>query len=52
MGIAVSPYSLKAKWALDHHAIDYQYTQHLLVFGAPYVRMRLRKPFGDFTIPR
>jgi glutathione S-transferase len=50
-GIAYSPWTLKARWALDHHKILYRYREHLILLGMPELRWRLKKPFGDITVP-
>lgn len=50
-GIAYSPWTAKARWALDHHKIPYRYHEHLILFGMPELRWRLKKPFGDITVP-
>lgn len=50
-GIAYSPWTLKARWALDHHKIPYRYREHLILFGMPELRWRLKKPCGDITVP-
>ncbi|HEX5036983.1 MAG TPA: glutathione S-transferase [bacterium] len=50
-GIAYSPWTMKARWALDHHKIPYRYREHLILFGMPELRWRLKKPFGDITVP-
>lgn len=50
-GISYSPWTAKARWALDHHKIPYRYREHLILFGMPELRWRLKKPFGDITVP-
>jgi glutathione S-transferase len=50
-GISYSPWTLKARWALDHHKIPYRYREHLILFGMPELRWRLRRPCGDITVP-
>lgn len=50
-GLCYSPWTVKARWALDHHKIPYRYHEHLLLFGMPALRWHLRKPFGDVTVP-
>jgi glutathione S-transferase len=50
-GIAYSPWTAKARWALDHHKIPYRYREHLILFGMPELRWRLRKFCGDVTVP-
>lgn len=50
-GISYSPWTAKARWALDHHKIPYRYREHLILFGMPELRWRLRKFCGDVTVP-
>ncbi|HSA59422.1 MAG TPA: glutathione S-transferase N-terminal domain-containing protein [bacterium] len=50
-GIAYSPWTAKARWALDHHKIPYRYHEHLILFGMPELRWRLRRFCGDVTVP-
>lgn len=49
--IAFSPWSEKARWALDHHRVDYQEAPFMPVFGELALRLRMRKPFGRITVP-
>ncbi len=51
-GIKQSPWSEKAKWALDHHGIEYRYREHLILFGEPWLSFRMGKLFrGGSTVP-
>jgi glutathione S-transferase len=50
-GIAYSPWTAKARWALDHHKIPYRYREHLILFGMPELRWRLRRFRGAVTVP-
>lgn len=50
-GIHYSPWSLRARWALDHHGIDYAYREHLPMVGEPMLRARLRRWRGRVTLP-
>ena len=49
--IPFSPWSEKARWALDHHQIDYREAPFMPVFGEFALRFRMRKPFGAVTVP-
>lgn len=51
VGLQNSPWNEKARWALDHHRIAYRYEEHLLIFGMPWLRLRLGMPFGEVTVP-
>jgi glutathione S-transferase len=49
--IPFSPWSEKARWALDHHRVDYEVVEHLLLVGDLRLRVLLRKPTGRVTVP-
>jgi glutathione S-transferase len=49
--IPFSPWSEKARWALDHHHVDYREAPFMPVFGEFALRLRMRKPFGRITVP-
>ena len=46
-----SPWSRKARWALDHHRLRYDYVEYLPMVGALYLRAKARRPFGLVTVP-
>lgn len=50
-GMCYSPWTEKARWALDHHEIPYAYREHLILMGMPKLRWEMRRPFGDITVP-
>ncbi|ATB50826.1 glutathione S-transferase family protein [Corallococcus macrosporus] len=39
-GISYSPWTEKARWALDHHGVAYRYREHLPLIGEPLLRWR------------
>jgi glutathione S-transferase len=45
IGIIYSPWTEKARWALDHHRVLYRYEEHLIIFGMPSLRWKMRR-FG------
>ena len=49
--IPFSPWSEKARWALDHHRVDYREAPFMPVFGELALRLRMRKPVGRITVP-
>jgi len=49
--IAFSPWSEKARWALDHHRVAYRERPYLPVFGELALRFRMRRPTGRITVP-
>ncbi|MDI1448993.1 glutathione S-transferase family protein [Polyangium sp. 6x1] len=50
-GIPFSPWSEKARWALDHHRIAYEEVEHYPIAGELRLRILLRKPTGRVTVP-
>jgi glutathione S-transferase len=51
IAIPFSPWSEKARWALDHHQIHYRYEEHFPLVGDLKLRLLLRKPTGRVTAP-
>jgi glutathione S-transferase len=49
--IAFSPWSEKARWALDHHRVEYREVPFAPVYGEWVLRLQLREPFGRITVP-
>ena len=49
--IPFSPWSEKARWALDHHQVDYREAPFMPVFGELALRLEMRRPFGRVTVP-
>ncbi|NVJ09519.1 glutathione S-transferase N-terminal domain-containing protein [Myxococcus sp. AM001] len=39
-GLSYSPWTEKARWALDHHRVAYRYREHLPLIGEPLLRWR------------
>lgn len=46
-----SPWSEKARWALDHHGIVYTYREHVPLLGEPLLRLRARRLSGRVSVP-
>ena len=46
-----SPWSERARWALDHHGIAYRQVEHVVMLGEPLLRLRLRRLTGRLSIP-
>lgn len=42
-GLAQSPYTEKARWALDHHGIAYRYHEHVPLLGEALLRLKARR---------
>jgi len=46
-GLSQSPWTEKARWALDHHSVAYRYHEHVPVLGEVFLRMKARsRPSG------
>ena len=52
-GLSQSPWTEKARWALDHHAITYRYHEHTPLMGELLLRIKARnRPSGTkATVP-
>ena len=46
-----APWCEKARWALDHHRVPYDYTEHLPMIGELGLRIAARKWSGRVTVP-
>jgi glutathione S-transferase len=46
-----SPWSEKARWALDHHGLTYTFTDYVPMLGELPLRMRAGKWRGKITVP-
>ncbi|MGZ3698251.1 MAG: glutathione S-transferase family protein [Bdellovibrionota bacterium] len=51
IGLRYSPWTERARWALDHHGIPYRYEEHLLLFGMPKLRWELGDWKSEITLP-
>lgn len=51
IALSYSPWSQRAKWALDHHEIDYDYTQYTPMLGEPWLRWKAGQWSGKVTVP-
>lgn len=51
-GLSISPWTERARWALDHHQIRYRYREHTPMLGEPALRWRARRrESGRATVP-
>lgn len=50
-GIAYSPWTLRARWALEHHGIRFTYREHVPLLGEPLLRVRARARGDRATVP-
>ena len=51
VSLPYSPWSLKAKWALDHHRVAYRLGTHLPMLGEPLLRLRTGRWSGKVSVP-
>jgi glutathione S-transferase len=51
LSLPYSPWSERAKWALDVCRVDYQKRLYQPIFGEPELRWRLKKWFGTVSVP-
>lgn len=51
VSLSYSPWSEKARWALDHRGVRYERTEHLIMLGEPWLRWKARKPVGRVSVP-
>jgi glutathione S-transferase len=51
LGIPYSPWSEKARWALDVRHVSYAYRTYMPLVGEPALRVKLRKWTGTVTVP-
>ena len=50
-GMSFSPYSEKARWALDHHGIAYEWHEHVPMIGERSLRKRVGGDRGTVSVP-
>lgn len=51
IGLSYSPWTRKARWALDHHGLSYTFVEHLPMLGEPLLRWKLRRWRAPVTVP-
>jgi glutathione S-transferase len=50
-GMSFSPYSEKARWALDHHRVAYEWHEHVPMIGERSLRKRAGGDGGKVSVP-
>ena len=50
-GLSYSPWSLKARWALDANGVDFDYREYTIMLGEPALRLRTGRFFGKLSVP-
>jgi glutathione S-transferase len=51
IGLPYSPWTEKARWALDHHRVPYRFREYLPIFGIPLLRIRTGRYRGRLSVP-
>ncbi|HJK94276.1 MAG TPA: glutathione S-transferase [Polyangiaceae bacterium LLY-WYZ-15_(1-7)] len=51
VGLAYSPWTQKARWALTHHGVPHDFESYVPTLGEPKLRLRLRRPVGKVSVP-
>ncbi len=51
IGLSYSPWTEKARWALDHQRVEYAYEEYLPMLGEPLLRARMRTLRGRVSVP-
>lgn len=51
LAIPLSPWSLRARWALEHHRRPYRFEAYTPMLGEPLLRARLGFPSGRVSVP-
>lgn len=49
--IPYSPWSEKARWALEHHGVSHRAIEHLPMVGEPLLRLAARRPLEKVSVP-
>ena len=50
-GLGYSPWSLKARWALDANGVEFDYREYTIMLGEPALRVRAGRFFGKLSVP-
>ena len=50
-GIRYSPWTQRARWALDHHKLPYHYKEHVVWLGEPGLRVASGRWREELTVP-
>jgi glutathione S-transferase len=51
IGEDFSPWTEKARWALDHHGIEHSFTQYQPLISEPWLRIKSRNLTGKASVP-
>jgi glutathione S-transferase len=50
-GLRYSPWTERARWALDHHEIPYDYREHVMMLSMPKLWWEMGRPAHPVTVP-
>lgn len=50
-GLYASPWTEKARWALDHHSVTYVFHEHVPLLGEPFLRQKAKRAGAKATVP-
>jgi glutathione S-transferase len=51
VALHISPWSEKARWALDHHHVPYRVEAYMPMLGEPLLRLRAKRFVGPISVP-
>lgn len=51
VGLAYSPWTQRARWALDHHRVRYRYREYVPVVAEPWLRLQAGRFTGKVSVP-
>lgn len=51
VGLSYSAWTLKARWSLDAHEVEYRFVEYLPMLGEPALRLRLGTPLRKASVP-
>ena len=51
VALPYSPWSEKARWALDHHHVPYRFEPYVPMLGEPILRLRTGRLIGPVSVP-
>ena len=51
VGLSYSPWTQRARWALDHHRVDHDFREYVPVVGEPGLRLRSGRLAGKVSVP-
>jgi glutathione S-transferase len=49
--LSYSPWSEKARWALEHYGVRHRRVEHVPMIGEPLLKLAARRPLGTVSVP-